>query len=276
MEELKFFKKYLHTMIKGDNLNWHERNSGNLTYRLTEEEVREASPFFQSTDRHYDLPMEVSGLAGDVFLVTGSGKYFMNALIDTKEVVGFCKVSENGKAYEIVWGLENENMPTSELPSHLLIHQQLKEVKEGNRTVYHCHPTHLNIMTYVNPYAKSEDSYEFSAKLWKYATEASVFVPKGVALLKWMMPGSVEIGEKSSQLLKEFNMVCWVHHGVFAAGPNPDETLGMIHVAEKSAEIYVKINSMNLPEINTITKENIVDLLNTFGISGNPKVIEKL
>ncbi len=272
MNELKFFEKYLHTMIKGDNLNWHERNSGNMTYRLTEEEVAEAKPYFNVTGRKYDLPMDVSGIAGDVFLATGSGKYFMNALIDTDEVVGFCQVCEDGKSYEIVWGFVNENMPTSELPAHLLIHQELKAADEGNRTVYHCHPTHLNIMTYVNNY----DSYEFTAKLWKYATEASVFVPKGVGLLKWMMPGSVEIGEASSEMLKEFNIVCWVHHGVFAAGPNPDETLGTVHVAEKAAEIFYKINSMNLPEINTIKKEEIVDLVTTFGIEVNQKVIEKL
>lgn len=272
MNELKFFEKYLHTMIKGDNLNWHERNSGNMTYRLTDSEVAEASKFFTSTNRVYDLPMNVKGLAGDIFLATGSGKYFMNALVDTNEVVGFCKVLENGTSYEIVWGFENESMPTSELPAHLLIHAKLKEANEGNRIVYHCHPTHLNIMTYVSSY----DSYEFSAKLWKYATEASVFVPKGVGLLKWMMPGSVEIGEESSKMLEEFNIVCWVHHGVFAAGPNPDETLGTVHVAEKAAEVFYKINSMNLPEINTIKKEEIVDLVTTFGIEANKKVIEKL
>ncbi|WOO87075.1 rhamnulose-1-phosphate aldolase [Mollicutes bacterium LVI A0039] len=272
MNELKFFKKYLHTMIKGDNLNWHERNSGNMTYRLTAEEAEAAAKHYNVQGRVYELPMEVPGIAGDIFLVTGSGKYFMNALIDTDEVVGFCVIGQDGKSYEIVWGFENDNMPTSELPAHLLIHQQLKNANEGNRTVYHCHPTHLNIMTYVNNY----DSYEFSSKLWKYATEASVFVPKGVGLLKWMMPGSIEIGMESSKMLEEFNIVCWVHHGVFAAGSNPDETLGTVHVAEKAAEIFYKVNSMNIPEINTIQKQEIVDLVTTFGIDANPSVIEKL
>lgn len=272
MNDLKFFEKYLHTMIKGDNLNWHERNSGNMTYRLNDEELAQATPYFNVTDRKYDLPMDVSYIAGDVFLATGSGKYFMNALVDTEEVVGFCRVCADGKSYEIVWGFVNDNMPTSELPAHLLIHQQLKQADEGNRTVYHCHPTHLNIMTYVNDY----DSYEFTAKLWHYATEASVFLPKGVGLLKWMMPGSVEIGEASSEMLKEFNIICWVHHGVFAAGPTPDQTLGAVHVAEKAAEVYCKVNSMNLPEINSIKKDEIVNLLSTFGIEGNPKVIDKL
>ncbi len=271
MTELKFFKNFLHTMIKGDNLNWHERNSGNMCYRLTQEEVLEATALF-NVERTYDLEIEIPHLAGDVFLVTGSGKYFMNAYTDTDEVVGIIKVSDDAKSYTIVYGFINESMPTSELPAHLLIQQELKVRNEGERTVYHCHPTHLNIMTYVNSY----DSYKFSAELWKCATEASVFVPKGVGLLKWMMPGSIEIGQESSEMLKEFNIVCWVHHGVFAAGPRPDETLGMVHVAEKAAEIYTKLNSMNLPLINTIQKEEIVDLVTTFGIAANPKVIDEL
>lgn len=271
MHELKFFKNFLHTMIKGDNLNWHERNSGNMCYRLTKDEVLEAKSYF-NVNREYELSIDISDIASQYFLVTGSGKYFMNAYTDTDEVVGIIKISECGRKYTIVYGFENKAMPTSELPAHLLIQQELVRRNEGERCVYHCHPTHLNIMTYVSSY----NSYEFSANLWKCATEASVFVPKGVGLLEWLMPGSVEIGEKSSEMLKEFNIICWVHHGIFAAGPKPDETLGMVHVAEKAAEIYVKINSMNLPLINTIKKEEIVDLVTTFGIKANQKVIDKL
>ncbi len=271
MHELKFFKTFLHTMIKGDNLNWHERNSGNMCYRMTEEEVAQAKPFF-NVERTYDLGMEIAGIDNESFLVTGSGKYFMNACTDTDEVVGIITIAACGTKYTIVYGFENESMPTSELPAHLLIQQELKAHNEGERTVYHCHPTHLNIMTYVHSY----DSYKFTAELWKCATEASVFVPKGVGLLKWMMPGSIEIGEKSSEMLQEFNIVSWVHHGIFAAGPRPDETLGMVHVAEKAAEIFVKLNSMNLPLINTIQKQEIVDLVTTFEIAANQKVIDEL
>ncbi len=271
MTELKFFKNFLHTMIKGDNLNWHERNSGNMCYRLTEEEIKLAEQFYNE-ERTYELDIEIPDLAGEAFLVTGSGKYFMNAYTDTDEVVGLITIAADAKTYTIVYGFINDSMPTSELPAHLLIQQELKRRDEGERTVYHCHPTHLNIMTYVHSY----DSYKFSAELWKCATEASVFVPKGVGLLKWMMPGSIEIGLKSSEMLQEFNIVSWVHHGIFSAGPRPDETLGMVHVAEKAAEIYVKLNSMNLPLINTITKEEIVDLVTTFGIDANKKVIEEL
>lgn len=271
MKELEFFKIFLHTMIKGDNLNWHERNSGNMCYRLTAEEVAMAETYYNES-REYDLGLEIPGIKGETFIVTGSGKYFMNAYIKTDEVVGIIKVSECGSKYTIVYGFINENMPTSELPSHLLIQQDLKARGDEERTVYHCHPTHINAMTYLCKY----DSYEFTAKLWKCATEASVFVPKGVGLLVWMMPGSIDIGVESCKMLEEFNIVSWVHHGVFAAGNKPDETLGMVHVAEKAAEIFIKLNSVNIPIVNNIKKENIVGLVNEFGIEANSKVIEKL
>ncbi len=271
MKELQFFKKFIHTMLKGDDLNWHERNSGNMSYRLTDKEVYDAKKYFKKS-KSQELKFKVPELANEVLMITGSGKYFMNAEIDLKEVVGLIKIDEEGKTYKIVYGFEKQSLPTSELPTHLLIQQSLKLSNTKERTVYHAHPTYLNILTYVCEH----DSYKFSANLWKGATEASVFIPKGVGVLKWMMPGSVEIGLKSCEMLKEFNMICWVHHGVFATGLNPDDTLGMIHVAEKAAEIHYKTNTSNLSIVSTIMKEDIIYLLNTFGIVGNPKVISKL
>ncbi len=271
MRELQFFKKFIHTMIKGDNLNWHERNSGNMSYRLTEEEIRLSQDYFK-INKTIKLTISVPELANEILMITGSGKYFMNAEIDMEEVIGLIKINEDGKSYKIVYGFENNSLPTSELPPHLLIQQELKLGSTKERTVYHAHPTYLNILTYVCEH----NSYKLSANLWKGATEASVFIPKGVGVLEWMMPGSIEIGLKSCEMLKEFNIICWVHHGVFATGLNPDDTLGMIHVAEKAAEIHYKTQTYNLKITSTIKKRDIISLLQTFGIEGNANVISEL
>lgn len=272
LKEIYIIKKLLHTVANGVSLNWHERNSGNITLLLDENEVNELKPYLNENTSEIELPMEVPFLANQYVIASGSGKFFGNAEIDFAKVFGIIKVSNDGKTYKKVAGYENGNNPTSELPTHLLLLNQNVKIGNKKRVVYHCHPTNLNTLTFI----ETQNSYEFSAKLWKHATEAAVVIPNGVGLLPWMMPGSLEIGLASIKLMKEFDAILWVHHGVFATADTLDNTFGMIHVMEKSAEIIILIKSTGDPIKNEITKKNIIDLGKTFEINLNKKIIEKL
>ena len=58
---------------------WHERNGGNLTYRMTEEDVAACRPFFDETPREWvNMGVQADNLAGEYFITTGSGKFFRN------------------------------------------------------------------------------------------------------------------------------------------------------------------------------------------------------
>ncbi len=271
MNELLFYKKFLQVMNYGNQLNWHERNSGNLSYRLSEEEIKVASPYFKETDEVYELSIELLELAGDVILLTASGQFFMNCYVNELEVIGMIQILEDGKSYKVVYGFENGAKPTSEYPTHLTILQKDKKLN-NNRVVYHCHPTNCNALSFVYP----KDSYKFSARIWSMATEAAVVVPRGIACLKWMMPGSLEIGLATADLLDEFDIVLWMHHGIFATGDTLDNTFGKVHVVEKAAEVACKVESMKLPEINRIQKSEILELCNTFNIEVNPQIVDEL
>ena len=54
----------------------------------------------------------------------------------------------------------------------------------------------------------------------------------------------------------------WAQHGIFCAGNDFDETFGLCHTVEKSAEIFVKVASMTggLKKEQVITIENLKDL----------------
>ncbi len=75
-----FFKdaiKVLNDMwIKG----WAERNGGNLSYKLTKEEVKK---YIDDTNNKgiFDLPQAIPDIENDYFLITGTGKYFRNMII---------------------------------------------------------------------------------------------------------------------------------------------------------------------------------------------------
>ena len=58
---------------------WHERNGGNLTYRMKEEEVVQCRPFFDEQPREWvNMGVQADNLAGEYFITTGSGKFFRN------------------------------------------------------------------------------------------------------------------------------------------------------------------------------------------------------
>ena len=67
MTDISIVKRYIRMANDGWRQGWHERNGGNLTYRLTKEEVEEMRPFFDAQPREW-VPMGVTGenLAGDL------------------------------------------------------------------------------------------------------------------------------------------------------------------------------------------------------------------
>lgn len=56
---------------------WDERNGGNLSYILEEEEVRELG-LKDIIIRSFQYEFDLSPLIGKYFIITGTGKYFRN------------------------------------------------------------------------------------------------------------------------------------------------------------------------------------------------------
>ena len=71
----------------------------------------------------------------------------------------------------------------------------------------------------------------------------------------------------SKELMKKYNVAIWAHHGMFAAGFDFDLTFGLMHTAEKSAEILVKVLSMQPTKRQTITPDEFRHLAKDFGVT---------
>ena len=74
--DTKFCKDYVTMADDGWQLGFHERNGGNFTYRLTDEEVASIQDDLTYDRPFTDIGTEVPALAGMFFMVTGSGKFF--------------------------------------------------------------------------------------------------------------------------------------------------------------------------------------------------------
>lgn len=261
--DAEFVQGFIRMANDGWEQGWHERNGGNLSYRIRLEEVEAVKENFEPKEWQ-PIGTTVPKLAKEYFIVTGSGKYFRNVIIKPEDSICIIELDEKGENYRIVWGLVNGGRPTSELPTHLMNHE-VKMIATGgkHRVIYHAHPTNIIALTFVLPL---EDKV-FTRELWEMSTECPVIFPEGVGVVPWMVPGGRDIAVATSELMKKYNLAIWAHHGMFASGEDFDLTFGLMHTAEKSAEILVKMLSMQPNKRQTITPDNFRDLAKDFNVT---------
>ena len=267
--ETKLVRDFKKICTDGYNQGWHERNGGNLSYRMKNEEVEEVRNLLNENNEWQDIGTVVKDLANEYFMVTGSGKYFRNVELDFEDSVAIIKVNEDGTKYKIVYGLINGGRPTSELPTHLMNLEVLKLRDSNLRVVYHGHPINTIALTFVLPL----DDEIFTREIWEMMTECPIIFPKGIGVIPWMVPGGREIGVKTSEIMKEKDAAIWAHHGMFVCGHDFDETFGLMHTIEKAAEILVKVKSMSDVKLNTITPQDFRDLQEPYNISLDEKFL---
>ena len=259
-----FLVEFCKTASNMYRLGWDERNGGNISYLLKEDEVAE---YLDLNHVIREIPLagvnpedfDISPLIGKIFLVTGTGKYFKNVEADPDTNAGIVRIGENGKV-ELLWGYRGGGRFTSEFPAHMMSHMARLEVDPENRVVMHSHPTNLLAMTYVHDL----DEKSFTHTLWEMSTECVVVFPDGVGVLPWMLCGTNEIGEATARKMHDFRLVVWALHGIYAAGKTLDETFGLIETVEKAATIYNLIGERKV--VNTISEANMLELLKLFKV----------
>lgn len=262
--EAKFVQGFIRMANDGWEQGWHERNGGNLSYRMKAEEVEEIRSELSPEGEWRSIGTGVPELAQEFFLVTGSGKFFRNVIVDPEDSIGIIEVDKSGEKYRICWGLINGGRPTSELPSHLMNHEVKKRATAGvHRVIYHAHTTNVIALTFVLPL---EDKV-FTRELWEMATECPVVFPDGIGVVDWMVPGGRDIAVATSELMKKYDVAVWAHHGMFVSGEDFDLTFGLMHTVEKSAEILVKTLSMRPDKRQTIMPDDFRALAKDFQVT---------
>ena len=87
--------------------------------------------------------------------------------------------------------------------------------------------------------------------LWSMIPETRAFCPKGLGIVPYAMPSSVELARATIEQLKEYDVVMWEKHGVCAVGPDIMEAFDQIDVLSKSAQSYLTAKSMGFEPTGT-------------------------
>ena len=259
--ETDFAKGFCRLCTDGWDKNWHERNGGNLSYRMKDSDVEKVKDELNFESQWQDIGGKVPDLACEYFMVTGSGKFFRN--VQLKANVCIIVLDDKGEKFKIVWGLTEGGRPTSELPSHLMNLEVCKKRDENIRVVYHCHPTNIIALTFVLPL----DDRVFTRELWEMATECPVVFPNGLGVVPWMVPGGRDIAIATSKIMETKDFAIWAHHGAFACGTDFDIAFGLMHTVEKAAEVLVKVMSITDRKRQTIQPDDFRALNEPFKIN---------
>ncbi len=262
--EAPFIKEMQSACANMYRLGWDERNGGNISYLIPEQEAAQYVDI-DTCLREIPISFEAPELVGKIFLVTGTGKYFKNVQGDPETNLGLIRIAPDGHTARLLWGYADGGKFTSELPAHLMSHISRLSVDPANRVIMHTHPTNILAMTHIHPL----DEKSFSRTLWGTCTECIIVFPEGVGVLPWMICGSGKEGEQNAimtaEKMKDYRIVLWTIHGIYGAGKDMDEAFGLIETVEKGAELYLKY--AHFPIVNCITDSQLDDLAKAFGIN---------
>lgn len=212
---------------------WAERNAGNISVRLSEEEL---SSFRENQATVLPLPKRCETLAGFHFLITATNTRMRDVAARPLETLLLVRISDDGSGYRILSPPgETALRPTSEMPSHLCIHEMLIGKRPAHKVVMHTHVTELIALTQIRELC---DGQKLNSILLGMHPEAKVFVPEGVGFVPYILPGTRAIGEATVKALEDHSAALWEKHGLFATGRDPLETFDMIDILAKSASVW--------------------------------------
>lgn len=237
---------------------WAERNAGNISINITDLlDPRDRSlPAIKS----YDLPRVLPRLANQIFYVTGTGRRMRDVARDPLRQGAVVRISETGTSYDII---ANEPIkPTSEWPAHLCIHDSFKEKGSDYRLVLHTHPTDLLAMTHI---PELNDSETLTRTLWSMHPETFIVVPKGVGIVPYEVPGSLDLADLTVSALKDHDFAAWEKHGFLGVGKDLLETFDLIDTLSKSAQAYFYCRQAGFKP-QGLTDAQIEGLVKPFGI----------
>ena len=193
--------------------------------------------------QEYALPQSVPELAGATFLVSGSGRRLREIGRDPEANLCVLRVQQGGLMADMHTSPRCLfQKPTSEFNSHLAVHREM--IVQGNlnfHAVIHAQPLHMTYLSHVPSY---QDTCALNTRILRWQPETLVHLPKGVAFLPFMLPGSAELmGATVAAMQEGYRVVLWAKHGVMARS---DQSVKRCADRIEYAETGARYEVMNL------------------------------
>lgn len=218
---------------------WAERNGGNITVNITEyadDEMRRMA----AISTPLEIGMTLPHLKGCFFFCKGTQKRMRDLARHPMENGSIIRILDDCAHYEII--ADNPVMPTSELPSHLAVHNYLIGKGSPYKASLHTHPIELVAMSHNPEFLKKD---VLTRILWSMIPETKAFAPRGLGMVPYMLPSSTALADATIKAIDDdYDVVMWEKHGVFAVESDIMSAFDQVDVLNKSANIYMCARSM--------------------------------
>ena len=238
---------------------WAERNGGNITINVTHlinDAVRQLPAICEVKPIGVTLP----SLKNCYFYCKGTGRRMRDLARYPMQNGSIIRILDECESYEII--ADEPVMPTSELPSHLTVHNHLIATGSDYKATVHTHPIELVAMSHSNRYLGKD---VMTRILWSMIPETKAFCPLGLGIVPYELPSSNALAEATLRELEDYDVVLWEKHGVFAKGLDVMDAFDQIDVLSKSAKIYVAAKSMGF-EPDGMNDEQMAEMSRAFNL----------
>ncbi|MBR3450130.1 MAG: rhamnulose-1-phosphate aldolase [Bacteroidales bacterium] len=238
---------------------WAERNGGNIVVNITDS-VDEALRGMPAISEQRPIGF-MPHLSGCWFYCKGTGRRMRDLARDPMANGSVIRINPTGEFYEIV--ADAPLAPTSELPSHLAVHEYLLAKGSPYRASLHTHPTELVALTHNRKWLEKDAATKM---LWSMIPETRAFCPRGLGIVPYIMPSSQELASATIRVIEEdYDVVMWEKHGVFAVDTDIENAFDQVDVLNKAAQIYIAARNMGF-EPDGMTDAQMHELAVTFGL----------
>jgi rhamnulose-1-phosphate aldolase len=214
---------------------WAEAGAGNISVNVTEH-----YPAIRLDFRTFPMiPLEVKypALAHHHIFISAKGSRMRNIAKDPGKGICLIKISKRGDCYQVLYeDPENPLFPSSELPSHIAIHNHLVKQGQEEKAIVHTHSDELIALTHEKDL---RNEVRMNEVLLNMHTETAFFIPEGVGYVGEEVPGSQELAKATLKSLKNHKVVLWEKHGCLAVGKDVHEAFDRIDMIAKAARIYL-------------------------------------
>ncbi|MDE6291038.1 MAG: rhamnulose-1-phosphate aldolase [Muribaculaceae bacterium] len=213
---------------------WAERNGGNITVNVTEH-ITDHIKAMPAIAGPFPIGFKLPYLKDKWFYCKGTQMRMRDLArwpMDNGSIIRIC---DDCESYEIV--ADKPVKPTSELPSHLAVHNYLIGKGSDYKASLHTHPIQLVAMTHNPEYLKKD---VLTKILWSMIPETKAFAPRGLGIVPYMLPSSNALAEATIKAIDDnYDVVMWEKHGVFAVDTDIMAAFDQIDVLNKSADIFM-------------------------------------
>jgi rhamnulose-1-phosphate aldolase len=238
---------------------WAERNGGNITVNIThlaDDDIRRMKALGEKQPIGKCLPH----LRGCYFYCKGTNRRMRDLARRPMENGSVIRIGDDCASFEII--ADRLVQPTSEIVSHLSMHDHLIGSGSNYKAAIHTHPTDLVALSHHAPFLEKD---VLSRLLWSMIPETKAFCPKGLGIVPYRLPGSVALAEATINALNDYDVVMWEKHGVCAVDTDVMAAFDQIDVLSKSAQIYLTARSMGF-EPKGLSTEQMREMSVAFGL----------